>query len=59
MKLKDAMELQALLAADSNYTNPTIWNHGDGYLVETMRFDGAKVTAEVSGDELIVEVSNY
>ena len=58
MKLKDAIELQALLATDSNYTNPTIWNHGDGYLVETTRSDGAKVTAKVSGGNLIVEVSN-
>ena len=58
MELKDAIELQALLATDSNYTNPTIWNHGDGYLVETVRSDGAKVTAKVSGENLIVEVSN-
>ena len=58
MKLKDAIELQALLASDGNYSNPTIWNHGDGYLVETVRSDGAKVTAKVSGENLIVEVSN-
>ena len=58
MKLQDAIELQALLATDSNYTNPTIWNHGDGYLVETVRADGAKVTAKVSGGNLIVEVVN-
>jgi len=58
MKLKDAIELQALLATDLNYSNPTIWNHGDGYLVETTRSDGAKITAKVSGGNLIVEVSN-
>ena len=58
MKLQDAIELQALLAADSNYTNPTIWNHGDSYQVETTRADGAKVTAKVSGYNLIVEVLN-
>ena len=58
MKLQDAIELQALLATDSNYSSPTIWNHGDGYLVETVRADGAKVTAKVSGGNLIVEVSN-
>lgn len=58
MKLKDAFELQALLAADSNYTNPTIWNHGDGYLVETTRFDGAKVTAKMVNGNLTIEVLN-
>lgn len=58
MKLQDAIELKALLATDSNYTNPTIWNHGEGYLVETTRLDGAKITAKVSGENLIVEVSN-
>lgn len=59
MNLKDAIELQALLAADSNYTNPTIWDHGKGYLVETIRLDGAKVTTKVSNGNLIVEVSNH
>jgi hypothetical protein len=58
MKLQDAIELQALLASDENYSSPTIWNHGDGYLVETTRSDGAKVTAKVSGGNLIVEVLN-
>jgi hypothetical protein len=58
MKLQDAIELQALLATDSNYSKPNIWNHGDGYLVETTRSDGAKVTAKVSGENLIIEVSN-
>ena len=58
MKLQDAIELQALLASDKNYSSPTIWNHGDGYLVETTRSDGAKVTAKVSGGNLIVEVLN-
>lgn len=54
MNLKDAIELQALLAADSNYTNPIIWSHGDGYQVETTRSDGAKINAKVSSDNLIV-----
>lgn len=56
MKLSDAMELQTLLAADSNYANPTIWNHGCGWQVEATRGDGAKVTATVSDENLIVEV---
>lgn len=58
MKLKDALELQALLAEDSNYTNPTIWNCGDGYQVETTRFDGAKVTAKMVNGNLTIEVLN-
>jgi len=59
MKLSDAIELQTLLAADSNYANPTIWNHGFGCTVETTRkTDGAKITAKVSDGNLIVEVSN-
>jgi len=58
MKLKGAIELQALLAVDSNYTNPTIWDYEDGYLVETTRFDGAKVTAKMVNGNLTIEVLN-
>jgi hypothetical protein len=59
MKLTDAIELHALLAADSNYSNPTIWITGNGRTVEAIRkTDGAKITAKVSEGNLIVEVKN-
>jgi hypothetical protein len=59
MKLSDAMELQTMLAADPNYANSTIWNHGCGWQVEaTRKTDGAKITAKVSDENLIVEVKN-
>jgi hypothetical protein len=58
MKLSDAIELQTLLAADPNYANSTIWNHGCGWQVEATRGDGAKITAKVSDGNLIVEVKN-
>jgi hypothetical protein len=57
MKLTDALELQTLLAADGNYPDAAVWNTGNGYTVEaTRRTDGARVTATVSGENLIVEV---
>jgi hypothetical protein len=58
MKLKDAIELQTMLAADSNYSNPTIWNHGEGWQVTAVRGDGAKITCKITDGYLIVEVSN-
>jgi hypothetical protein len=59
MKLTDALELQTLLAADGNYLGAAVWNTGNGYTVEaTRKTDGAKVTATVSDENLIVEVSN-
>jgi hypothetical protein len=59
MKLSDAMELQTLLAADGNYPDAAVWNTGNGYTVEaTRKTDGAKITAKVSDENLIVEVSN-
>jgi hypothetical protein len=59
MKLSDAIELQALLAADGNYLEAAVWNTGNGYAVEaTRKTDGAKITAKVSNGDLIIEVSN-
>jgi hypothetical protein len=59
MKLTDAIELHALLAADSNYLNPTIWITGNGCTVEAIRkTDRAEIIAKVSEGNLIVEVQN-
>jgi len=53
------MELQTLLAADGNYADAAVWNTGKGYTVEaTRKTDGAKITATVSDENLIVEVKN-
>jgi hypothetical protein len=49
--------LQTLLAADGNYLGAAVWNTGNGYTVEaTRKTDGAKITATVSDENLIVEV---